>query len=58
MVEAFIESAEYRQRFGGGPSGNQEAPEVTAGVKQNWDPFGKATNVFSYTWLTSLWLLG
>jgi hypothetical protein len=26
MIRAFIESTEYRQRFGGSPSGNQFAP--------------------------------
>jgi hypothetical protein len=35
MVEAFIVSAEYRQRFGGALSGNQAATEVTVAVKQN-----------------------
>jgi hypothetical protein len=58
MVEAFIDSAEYRQRFGGAPSGNQEAMKVTAAVKQNWNTFARATSVFSYTWLAQLWFLG
>jgi hypothetical protein len=53
MVEAFIESAEYRQRFGGALSGNQEATEVTAAVRQNWNPFARAT-AFPYTWLAPI----
>ena len=30
MVRAFIESAEYHQRFGGAPSGDQEATKLGA----------------------------
>jgi hypothetical protein len=37
MVQAFIESAEYRQRFGGAPSGNQEATQLAASVKHDWN---------------------
>jgi len=33
MVRAFIESAEYRQRFGGATSGNQEATRLDGGVE-------------------------
>ncbi|MFL6334691.1 MAG: hypothetical protein ACJ754_15370 [Pyrinomonadaceae bacterium] len=31
MVKAFIESVEYRRRFGGAPEGNQQGPAVAAG---------------------------
>lgn len=37
MVRAFIESAEYRQRFGGAPSGDQEATKLAAAVKHDWN---------------------
>ena len=30
MVRGFSESAEYRQRFGGAPSGDQKATKLTA----------------------------
>ena len=30
MVRAFIESSEYRQRFGGAPTGNQTGAPVPA----------------------------
>ena len=33
MVRAFIESAEYRQRFGGSPEGNQLGPVASAGAE-------------------------
>jgi hypothetical protein len=35
MVRAFIESAEYRQRFGGAPSGDQEAAKVADAVNHD-----------------------
>jgi hypothetical protein len=35
MVRAFIESAEYRQRFAGAPSGDQEGTKLAAPVKHD-----------------------
>ena len=36
MVRAFIESIEYRNRFGGAPGGNQEGSVSQAGLRQRW----------------------
>jgi len=35
MVRAFIESPEYRQRFGGAPSGDQRASQPAVAVKRD-----------------------
>src|SRR5256714_14914648 len=37
MVRAFIESIEYRQRFGGAPTGNQQGPaQVSDASVKSW----------------------
>ena len=61
MVRAFIESAEYRQRFGGAPGGNQSgAPEQGGALKGNsWkDGLARAAPFLFDPAFTRLWLPG
>ena len=61
MVRAFIESAEYRQRFFGSSSGNQQgSPVQGAGLKQStWgDGLARAAPFLLDPALTRLWLPG
>jgi Calx-beta domain len=59
MVRAFIESTEYRQRFFGSPSGNQQGVEVLARAGDTWrDELARAAPfilnpVFNRLWLTN-----
>jgi hypothetical protein len=61
MVRAFIESIEYRQRFGGSPTGNQQPSQVEgAQLKQtNWkDSLARAAPFLFDPVFTRLWLPG
>jgi hypothetical protein len=61
MVRAFIESAEYRQRFGGAPGGNQSGDPVQGGALRgnSWtDGLARAAPFLFNPSLTQLWLPG
>ena len=61
MVRAFIESAEYRQRFGGAPGGNQSGAPVQGGALKgnNWkDGLARAAPFLFDPTFTRLWFPG
>jgi hypothetical protein len=60
MVRAFIESLEYRQRFGGAPGGNQQGAVEGAELKgKNWrDALARAAPFLFDPALARLWLPG
>jgi hypothetical protein len=61
MVRAFIESAEYRQRFGGAPGGNQAGDPVQSGALKGggWrESLARGAPFLFDPSLTRLWLPG